>query len=157
MVGTANDYTGYQANRYNTHKHFLDNFEKIHMLAMVSTGIIVGTDEDAFIAAVKALQSNADRGSETRSYPSPLEFVMCFGWDSTTDELGPNFFGFTKSMPYIRGVWEKSRDTGIGLKGVIRFRNYDLEGTLSSPCVEYTYDLDTKTLSYQKFIEVTVS
>jgi len=150
-------YEGYQKSRYNTHKHFLDNFEKIHMLAMVDTGITVGTDEDAFIAAVQALQSNTDRDSETRSYPSPLEFVMYFDWDSTNDGLRPNFFGFTKSMPYIRGVWEKSRDTGIGLKGVIHFRNYDLEGTLSSPCVEYTYDLDTKTLSYQKFIEVTVS
>lgn len=153
--GPGNDYTGYQTGRYNTHKHFLDNFEKIHMLAMVSAGFVVGTDEDAFIAAVQALQSNADRGSETRDYPSPLEFVMCFGWDSTNDELRPNFFGFTKSMPYIRGVWEKGRATGT--KGVIHFRNYDLEGTLSTPCVEYTYDLDTKVLSYQKFIEVTVS
>jgi len=147
-------YTGYQTGRFNTHKHFLDNFEKIHMLAMVSAGIIVGTDEDAFIAAVQALQSNTNRESETRNYPSPLEFVMCFGWDSTNDELRPNFFGFTKSMPYIRGVWQKGRGT---LKGTIHFKNYDLAGTLSNPCVEYTYDMDTKVLSYQKFIEVTVS
>lgn len=80
---------------------------------------------------------------------------MSFGWDDTNDVLASNFFGFTKSLPHVRGVWEKGGESGT--KGVIHFKNYDLAGTLSNPCVEYTYDMDTKVLSYQKFIEVTVS
>lgn len=144
--GATLDWGDFEKSRHTARKHFLDDFEKVHLLAMVDTGIQVGTDEDAFITAVLALERN-------HSYSSPLEFVMLVkGHNNTLDE---NFFGFTKSLPSVRGVWEKGR--GYGSKGVIHFKNYDLAGTLSSPCVEYTYDLDTKTLSYQKFIEVTVS
>lgn len=146
--GSTLDWGDFEKSRYTVRKHFLDDFEKVHMLAMVDSGIRVGTDEDAFITAVLALERN-------HSYSSPLEFVMTFHPEANSESLAANFFGFTKSMLCVRGVWEKGR--AYGSKGVIHFKNYDLAGTLSNPCVEYTYDMDTKVLSYQKFIEVTVS
>ena len=123
--------------------HFLDDWEKWLLLSMISFGIATA-DEDIFIAAVVA-RKNTHYG-----YGAPLEFVM-----AVSEGAANNFFGFVKSLPHIRARWEQKTESGT--KGVIHFKNYDLEGTLSSPCVEYTYDLDTKTLSYQKFIEVTVS
>lgn len=145
--GSTLDWDDFEKSRYTARKHFLDDFEKVHLLAMVDTGIQVGTDEDAFITAVLALERN-------HSYSSPLEFVMQFRLATGSESLAANFFGFTKSMPCVRALWQKGRGT---LKGTIHFKNYDLAGTLSNPCVEYTYDMDTKVLSYQKFIEVTVN
>ena len=126
----------------------------------VDLGVIYMADEVEparvnFIAAVQAMNTRVGNSSPAYSWPSPMEFVMNFPLATGSESLAANFFGFTKSLPYVRGLWEKGRE--YGSKGVIRFKNYDLEGTLSTPCVEYTYDLDTKVLSYQKFIEVTVS
>lgn len=146
--GSTLDWGDFEKSRYTVRKHFLDDFEKVHMLAMVDSGIRVGTDEDAFITAVLALERN-------HSYDSPLEFVMTFFSEANSESLAANFFGFTKSMLCVRGVWEKGRESGT--KGVIHFKNYDLAGTLSNPCVEYTYDMDTKVLSYTAMKEVVVS
>lgn len=154
FYGPSNDYTGFQKSRYNLHKHFVDDYEKVHLLAMVDGGIEVGNNENDFIAAVQGLQTRVGNNSPTFSYPSPLEFVMNFRLATGSESLAANFFGFTKSMPIVRALWQKGRGN---LKGTIHFKNYDLAGTLSNPCVEYTYDMDTKVLSYQKFIEVTVS
>lgn len=125
--------------------HFLDDWEKWLLLSMISMGIATA-DEDTFIAAVVA-RKNTHYG-----YDAPLEFVM-----AVSQGAANNFFGFVKSLPIIRARWETKETDGLNGKGIIHFKNYDLEGTLSSPCVEYTYDLNTKVLSYQKFIEVTVS
>lgn len=149
------DLGGFSEGRITSAHHFLDDCEKNLLLSMVSTGIVVGNDEDNFIAAVQAMNTRVGNSSPAYSWPSPMEFVMNFPLATGSESLAANFFGFTKSLPYVRGLWEKGRE--YGSKGVIRFKNYDLEGTLSTPCVEYTYDLDTKVLSYQKFIEVTVS
>lgn len=145
--GTTLDWGDFEKSRYTLRKHFLDDYEKIHLLAMVDSGIPVGNDENAFITAVLALERN-------HSYSSPLEFVMVFRSEANSESLAANFFGFTKVIGCVRALWQKGSGTA---KGTIHFKNYDLEGTLSTPCVEYTYDLDTKVLSYQKFIEVTVS
>lgn len=144
--GTTLDWGDFEKSRYTLRKHFLDDYEKIHLLAMVDSGITVGNDENAFITAVLALERN-------HSYNSPLEFVMEFP-EANSESLAANFFGFTKVIGCVRALWQKGSGTA---KGTIHFKNYDLAGTLSSPCVEYTYDLDTKVLSYQKVIEVTVS
>ena len=125
--------------------HFLDDWEKWLLLSMISMGIATA-DEDTFIAAVVA------RKKAHYGYGAPLEFVM-----AVSQGAANNFFGFVKSLPRIRARWEQTETEGLNDKGVIHFKNYDLEGTLSSPCVEYTYNLNTKVLSYQKFIEVTVS
>lgn len=101
------------------------------------------SNENTFISEVKALKEGRNI-TDTE----PFEFFM---------NMYSNFFGFAKTQPYVRATFEGGGASGSGIHDVIHFRNYDLEGTLSSPCVEYTYDLDTKTLSYQKFIEVTVS
>ena len=145
--GANLDWGDFEKSRYTARKHFLDDFEKVHLLAMVDSGVQVGTDEDAFITAVLALERN-------HSFGSPLEFVIQFRYATGSESPAANFFGFTKSMPTVRALWQKGKGA---LKGTIHFKNYDLAGTLSSPCVEYTYDLDTKVLSYQKVIEVTVS
>lgn len=137
------DLGDFDENRTTTAHHFLDDWEKWLLLSMISMGIATA-DEDTFIAAVVA------RKSTHYGYGAPLEFVM-----AVSQGAANNFFGFVKSLPIIRARWEKK--SGSDTKGVIHFKNYDLEGTLSTPCVEYTYDLDTKVLSYQKFIEVTVS
>ena len=139
------DLGDFNEHRTTTAHHFLDDWEKWLLLSMISSGIATA-DEDTFIAAVVA------RKSTNYGYGAPLEFVMAVSQGAEN-----NFFGFVKSLPIIRARWEKKETDGLNGKGIIHFKNYDLEGTLSSPCVEYTYDLDTKILSYQKFIEVTVS
>lgn len=139
------DLGDFDEGRVTTAHHFLDDWEKWLLLSMVSMGIATA-DEDTFIAAVVA------RKSTHYGDGAPLEFVM-----NVSQGAANNFFGFVKSLPFIRARWEKKETDGLNGKGIIHFKNYDLEGTLSSPCVEYTYDLNTKTLSYQKFIEVTVS
>lgn len=139
------DLGDFDEHRATTVHHFLDDWEKWLLLSMISMGIATA-DEDTFIAAVVA------RKSTHYGYGAPLEFVM-----AVSQGAANNFFGFVKSLPLIRARWEKKETDGLNGKGIIHFKNYDLEGTLSSPCVEYTYDLNTKTLSYQKFIEVTVS
>lgn len=149
------DLGGFSEGRVTSAHHFLDDCEKNLLLSMVSTGIVVGNDEDDFIAAVQAMDTRVGNYSPAYSWESPMEFVMNFRLATGSESLAANFFGFTKSLPYVRGLWEKGRT--YGSKGVIRFKNYDLAGTLSSPCVEYTYDMDAKVLSYQKFIEVTVN
>lgn len=83
---------------------------------------------------------------------APVRIVLAI---STTNGASSNFFGFTKSAPKVAALLTRGDDNN--LNPYITFKNYDLAGTLSSPCVEYTYDLVTKVLSYQKFIEVTVS
>lgn len=139
------DLGDFNEGRATTAHHFLDDWEKWLLLSMISMGIATA-DEDTFIAAVVA------RKSTHYGYGAPLEFVMAISQGAAN-----NFFGFVKSLPHIRARWERTETGENNDKGVIHFKNYDLEGTLSSPCVEYTYDLNTKTLSYQKFIEVTVS
>lgn len=100
--------------------------------------------ENTFVSDVKALRAQNDT--------KPIEFIL-----NITAGAANNFFGFVKSQPHIKAVYEVGGASGSGIHDVIHFKNYDLAGTLSTPCVEYTYDLDTKVLSYQKFIEVTVS
>lgn len=101
------------------------------------------SNENAFISEVKSMKEGRFTTDKT-----PFDFFM-YMYD--------NFFGFAKTQPYVRATFEIGGASGSGIHDVIHFKNYDLAGTLSSPCVEYTYDLDTKVLSYQKVIEVTVS
>lgn len=101
------------------------------------------SNENTFISRVKDLKEG-----RFITDVEPFDFIM---------NMYNNFFGFAKTQPYVRATFEIGGASGSGIHDVIHFKNYDLAGTLSSPCVEYTYDLDTKVLSYQKVIEVTVS
>lgn len=122
-------------------KIFRQNGNSFSGSSLTSVAAVV---ENTFVAAVKALRAQNDT--------KPIEFILAI-----TAGTANNFFGFVKSQPNIHAVYEVGGASGSGIHDVIHFKNYDLEGTISSPCVEYTYDLDTKVLSYQKFIEVTVS
>lgn len=83
---------------------------------------------------------------------APVRIVLAI---STTNGASSNFFGFTKSAPKVAALL--TRGDGNNLNPYITFKNYDFAGTLSTPCIEYTYDLVTHILSYTQAVEVTVS
>lgn len=84
---------------------------------------------------------------------APIRVVLAI---STTNGASSNFFGFTKSAPKVAALLTRGSEDGT-MHTFLTFKNFDREGLLSSPCIEYTYDVTSKVLSYTAMKEVVVS
>lgn len=84
---------------------------------------------------------------------APVRIVLAI---STTSGASSNFFGFTKSAPKVAALLTRGAENGT-IHTFLTFKNFDREGLLSSPCIEYTYDVTSKVLSYTAMKEVVVS
>lgn len=138
------------------HRRMVNLTEKTFIAEMTRHVGIPTTDEDAFIAAV------ADTGKPHVPNVGPFNPDYNAGGSDAPVRIvlgivagaSNNFFGFVKSAPRIPAIY--TRGNGSTIHDTVRFKNYDFAGTLSSPCVEYTYDMDAKRIYYNSVIEVAV-
>ena len=127
--------------------------EKIFLAEMTRQTGIATTDEDDFIADVLATGGEAFKGglsgfNTNMGTTAPVRIVI-----GIVAGASNNFFGFVKSAPLVAATL--TRDSGTN-HNILQFKNYDFAGTLASPCIDYTYDLDAKRIYYNSVIEVAV-
>lgn len=167
ITGIVNEYDGHVSDNLELcnqsgwsqqmdHRRMVNLTEKAFIAEMTRQAGIPTTDEDAFIAAVadagvphvqNASIFNPDYNVGGSDAPVRIVLGIVAGANN-------NFFGFVKSAPRIPAIYVKGN--GSTIHDTVRFKNYDFAGTLSSPCVEYTYDMDAKRIYYNSVIEVAV-
>ena len=167
ITGIVNEYGGYDNtdlelcdqsgwSQRKVPRRMLNLTEKAFIAEMTRQTGIPTTNEDAFIAAVAdaGVPHVPNAGMFNPDYnvggsDAPVRIVL-----GIVAGASNNFFGFVKSAPLIPAIYIKGN--GSTIHDTVRFKNYDFAGTLSSPCIEYTYDMDAKRIYYNSVVEVAV-